>query len=105
MPTNYGVNSAVTGNSGSRQNLEPLSTLVSAVQYSCAKGQPADHRSGGDRVNLVIREVKRVAIIAAMGGLIGWIVHSRGSTRTLEVNPVIGGDTWPPVPVNPARRP
>ncbi len=51
-----------------------------------------------------MRRLNRVLVVALVGATIGWWLRSRGgSGRSSTEPPVIGGDTWPPVPVNPAR--
>jgi hypothetical protein len=46
----------------------------------------------------------RLAALAAVASTVARILRSTDPRKGPEGLRVIGGDTWPPVPVNPARR-
>lgn len=48
--------------------------------------------------------VLRLALLAALASLVARIIESTSRQSGPEGFPVIGGDTWPPVPTNPARQ-
>lgn len=50
---------------------------------------------------------RRLLVVALVGAVVMRILGSRGGSARpgSGVMPDIGGDTWPPVPVNPAGRP
>jgi len=58
-------------------------------------------------VRTVLLWSRRLLVVALVGAVVMRILGSRGrSARGGSVLvPDIGGDTWPPVPVNPAARP
>jgi hypothetical protein len=54
----------------------------------------------------MFRWLKRLALMALLAAAVRWLV---GATTRRQRNrggsaPTIGGDTWPPVPVNPSRK-
>lgn len=53
-----------------------------------------------------IRWVRRAAVLAVAAAVIrGLLTHEKGTPRSGSGTvPVIGGDTWPPVPTNPDRK-
>jgi hypothetical protein len=53
----------------------------------------------------MLRWLRRLIVVALLGAAIRWLAGASGR-RTRARNdfpPTIGGDTWPPVPVNPTR--
>jgi hypothetical protein len=53
----------------------------------------------------MLRWLRRLALVALLGAAVRGLVGAT-SRRNRDRNgapPTIGGDTWPPVPVNPAR--
>jgi hypothetical protein len=44
----------------------------------------------------------RLAVLAALATVAARIIDSMSRPSAPEASPVIGGDTWPPVPVKPA---
>jgi len=54
----------------------------------------------------MLRWIKRAAILAAVAGAVRWLLNSRTRHERARggVVPTIGGDTWPPVPVNPVGK-
>jgi hypothetical protein len=53
----------------------------------------------------MLRWLRRLALVALVGVAVRWFVGAseRRARARSDVPPTIGGDTWPPVPVNPAR--
>ena len=54
----------------------------------------------------MLRWIKRAAMLAALAGALRWVLNSRARHERTRggVVPTIGGDTWPPVPVNPVGK-
>lgn len=54
----------------------------------------------------VFRWIRRAALLAAMAAAVRWVLTSKARHERARsgVVPTIGGDTWPPVPVNPVGR-
>jgi hypothetical protein len=52
------------------------------------------------------RWFKRLALLALVGAVARWLLNSkaRHDRARSGVAPTIGGDTWPPVPVNPVGK-
>ncbi len=53
----------------------------------------------------MLRWLRRLALVTLLAAAARWLVGAM-SRRNRDRNggpPTIGGDTWPPVPVNPAR--
>ncbi len=53
----------------------------------------------------MLRWMRRLVFVALLGAAIRWLLSSPDRRRGLPGRsvPVIGGDTWPPVPVNQKR--
>jgi hypothetical protein len=52
-----------------------------------------------------LRLMARLALVVTVAAVVARIFRrTEGSRGVGEVLPSIGGDTWPPVPVNPDRR-
>ena len=53
-----------------------------------------------------VSRVRRLVLLAAVTAVVARILKSAGAIDRsgAELLPSITGDTWPPVPVNPARR-
>jgi hypothetical protein len=53
----------------------------------------------------MLRWLRRLALVALLGAAVRWVVgaRSRRNQDPTGAPPTIGGDTWPPVPVNQAR--
>jgi hypothetical protein len=53
----------------------------------------------------MLRWLRRLALVALLGAAVRWVVgaRSRRNQDRSSAPPIIGGDTWPPVPVNPSR--
>ena len=54
----------------------------------------------------MVRWVVRLVVLALVAAAIRWLLTSRDrhSRARSGVAPTIGGDTWPPVPVNPVGK-
>ena len=54
-------------------------------------------------VETVVPWARRLMVMAAAVAVVAWILKSASRSDQARV-PVITGDTWPPVPVNPLRQ-
>jgi hypothetical protein len=54
----------------------------------------------------MIRWLKRAATLLVVAAAVRWLLNSknRHDRARSGVAPTIGGDTWPPVPVNPVGK-
>ncbi len=53
-------------------------------------------------IKTVLKWTRRLAVLAALAALVARVLESTGQAGPQRA-PVIGGDTWPPVPLNPNR--
>ena len=58
------------------------------------------------RVGTMFRFLKRVVLVGLAAATVRWLLATRARHEQERGTgaPTIGGDTWPPVPVNPAGR-
>ena len=57
-------------------------------------------------MTFMLRWIKRAALMAAVAVAVRWLLNSKARHERARsgVAPTIGGDTWPPVPVNPVGK-
>ncbi len=53
----------------------------------------------------MIKWLRRVVVVALIASAFRWLLTAKSHRHQASSGsvPVIGGDTWPPVPVNPER--